>query len=68
MWSKSKGSSIKYVRTEGGGGLGRRVRIAYTGGGGQAAAYVRIFFKYSSKVFTFNKLYVIVDYRHIGIK
>ena len=48
MKTKKKllGSSIKYVRTEGeGGGLGRCVRIAYTGGGGgvRAAAYVRIF-------------------------
>ena len=34
----SKGSSIKYVRTEGEGGLGRCVRIAYTEGCGIRAA------------------------------
>ena len=40
-----KGSSIKYVRTEGGrGGLGRCVRIAYTGGGGGPSCCVRTHF------------------------
>ena len=65
---------IHKVRTHGGGGeggLGRCVRIAYTGElgweRGQAAAYVRILKKYSSKVFTFIKLYIIVEYRHICI-
>ena len=60
-----KGSSIKYVRTEEG-CLGRCVRIAYTGGGGSGCCARTHFVKYSSKVFTFNKLYIIVEqtYRH----
>ena len=57
MQIKFKGSSIKHACTEGG---GRGVSAyAYGGRESQSAANVRIF-KYSSKVFTFNKLYILV--------
>ena len=64
----SKGSSIKYERTEGGGGSRpMRTHCVHGGRGVRAAAYVRIFFKYSANVFIFDK-YIIVEYKHICIK
>ena len=60
------GPFIKYVGMEGEGSLGRCVRIVYKEMG--LGCCVRThFFKYSSKIFTFNKLYIIFEYRHIAI-
>ena len=70
---RGKGSSIKYVRTEGGGGSRSMCTHCVHGGRGRgggavrAAAYVHIF-EYSANVFTFDKYHIIVEYNHNCIK
>ena len=64
-----KGSSIKYVRTEGGGGSRPMRTHCVHGGGGVKSCCVRThFFKYSANVFKFDKYHIIVEYKHICIK
>ena len=58
---------IHKVRTHGGGGGSRpmRTHCVHGGRGGSGCCVRTHFLKYSSKVITFNKLYIIVEYRHI---
>ena len=70
------GSSMKYVRMEGEmvRGLDRCVRIAYMGdayrgGGVEGIRLLRTnAFILNIHLFSFNNLYIIVEYRHICIK
>ena len=58
----SMGSSIKYVRTEGEGSSRPMHTHCVHGRRGSGCCVRTHFFKYSSKVITFNKLYITVEY------